>query len=169
MSFTPYVATSKRAIAGMAFQSKVFQKLQNSYPGIEFEMVWDFFKEKDPTLSNKELAIIEKKEGDITYIYNEQRYYIECCFAMGTKISRLCEMKRKNFIGKNKWYCYGFAGNDNMIFIHSFVWNEYTSKIDQDDKSCRIVPLKYIFGLRNKITGIQDYMEKLHPDLAEGD
>jgi hypothetical protein len=58
MSFTPYVATSKRAIAGMAFQSKVFQKLQNSYPGIEFEMVWDFFKEKDPTLSNKELAFI---------------------------------------------------------------------------------------------------------------
>ena len=166
MSFTPYVATSKRAKAGIAFQNKVFSQLQDLYPGIKFEMVWDFFKDQDPKLTDKELAIIEKKEGDITYMHNGQRHNIECCFAMGTQITRLCEMKRRCFSGKNKWYCYGFAGRDDMIFMHSILWNKYTSKIEQKDRSCRMVPLRYIFGLKNKLTGIEEYMTNQHPDLA---
>ena len=85
MSYTPFVATSPRAIAGIGFQDKVFAQFKDLYPQIKFEMVWDFYKEKQPTLTDRQLAIIEKEQGDITYELNGERRYVECCFAMGSK------------------------------------------------------------------------------------
>ena len=83
MSYTPFNPKSKRAIAGLGFQQKVFEEFQKTFPHIKFEMTWDFFKKQDPSLTNKELAILEKRDGDITYMFNGFRHYVECCFAMG--------------------------------------------------------------------------------------
>ena len=162
MSYTPFVATSPRAIAGIGFQDKVFAQFKDLYPQIKFEMVWDFYKEKQPTLTDRQLAIIEKEQGDITYELNGERRYVECCFAMGSKVSRLCEMKRTKFIGPNKWYCYGFANREDVVFIPSYTWHKYTSHITPADRSCRIVPIKSILGLKNKSLGIENYMSKVH-------
>lgn len=162
MSYTPFVATSPRAIAGIGFQDKILKQFKALYSDIKFEMVWDLYKERDPTLTDRQLAIIEKEQGDITFMLGGERHYVECCFAMGPKISRLCEMKRTKFIGANKYYCYGFASREDIIFIASFTWNKYTSYIKQTDPSCRIVPIKYILGLKNKYLGIENYMETIH-------
>ena len=81
---------------------------------------------------------------------------------MGTEISRLCEMKRKNFVGERRWHCYGFAGSDEMIFIPSITWNSYTAKIEQPDKSCRIVPLYSIRNLKKGRLGIERYWKEVH-------
>jgi len=162
MSYTPFDPNSKRAIAGLGFQQKVFEQFQNSFPDTEFEMTWDFFKKQDPSLTNKELAILEKQYGDITYVFNGNRHYVECCFAMGKKVSRLCEMKRRKFIGKNKWYCYGFANSEDIVFMPSIVWKKYTAKIDKADKTCRMVPLTSIKGLKAGRNGIRNYWKSVH-------
>ena len=162
MSYTPFNPTSKRAIAGLGFQRDVLEELQRTFPNIEFEMTWDFFKNQNPELTDKELAIIEKKEGDITYVFNGSRHFVECCFAMGDKLSRLCEMKRRQFVGNNKWYCYGFANSADVVFIPSNVWKKYTSKIDPADKTCRMVPLSSIRGLKAGCLGIENYWRKAH-------
>ncbi len=162
MSYTPFNPTSKRAIAGLKFQQEVYEELRKTYPGIQFEMTWDFYKKQYPDLTDKDLAILEKQNGDITYMLEGHRHYIECCFAMGTEVSRLCEMKRQKFVGKNKWYCYGFAGSNDMVFMPSIIWKKYTSKIKKADRSCRMVPLKSIRGLKAGRLGIKKYWEIVH-------
>ena len=71
-------------------------------------------------------------------------------------------MKRQNFIGENKWYCYGFADSKDIIFMPSFVWKKYTSKIDKADKTCRMVPLTSIKGLKAGQRGIKNYWSSVH-------
>jgi len=162
MPFTPFDPKSPRARAGLKFQDEVLEKLKVSFPEIKFEMTWDFFKNQNPDLTNRELAIIEKQEGDITYLLDGQRHFIECCFAMGKKLSRLCEMKRRSFIGQNKWYCYGFAHSEEIIFIPSFTWKNYTGHIEKADKSCRMIPLKNIKSINAGCNGITEYWQKAH-------
>ena len=162
MSYTPFKPTSPRAIAGLGFQQRVFDSFVRTFPNIKFEMTWDYFKNKEPGLSDKELARKEKEWGDITYEVNGDRHWVECCFAMGTRISRLCEMKRKNFVGEKRWYCYGFAGSEAMVFIPSTTWNRYTAHIEQTDKSCRIVALHKIRNLKKAELGIERYWNKVH-------
>ena len=162
MSFTPFNPKSKRAIAGLAFQQRVFENFTVTFPDIRFEMTWDFFKSKNPELTDKDLAVLEKEHGDITYLLHGERHFVECCYAMGTEISRLCEMKRRKFVGKNKWYCYGFSDNDEIILIPSFVWKKYTEQIEPADRSCRIVPLSSIRNLKAGCVGIQEYWLKAH-------
>ena len=162
MSYTPFNPTSKRAIAGLKFQQEVFENLHKTYPDIQFEMTWDFYKKKYPDLTDRDLAILEKQNGDITYMLEGQRHYIECCFAMGTKVSRLCEMKREKFVGKNKWYCYGFAHDNDVIFMPSITWKKYTAKIKKADRSCRMIPLSSIKNLKAGRTGISNYWDEVH-------
>jgi hypothetical protein len=162
MPYTPFDPNSFRAKQGIGFQNSVLQKFKSAYPDINFEMVWDFFKNQNPDLTNKELAIIEKKEGDITYTYNGKRHFIECCFALGTEFSRLCEMKRRSFIGENKWYCYGFAGTEDIVFIPSDPWKKFTSHIPKADKSCRIVQIEDIKSMRLSTDSISKYWARVH-------
>ena len=162
MSYTPFKPTSPRAVAGLGFQQRAFEAFVRSHPDIEFEMVWDYFAKLNPDLGSKELAILEKEWGDITYEVDGVRHWVECCYAMGTKISRLCEMKRTRFLGERRWYCYGFAGSDEMIFIPSITWNSYTAHIEQPDKSCRIVPLQSIRNLKKGQHGIDNYWKEVH-------
>jgi len=164
MSYTPFKPKSKRAIAGLAFQQTVFESFTSKFPNIAFEMTWDFFKSKNPDLADRELAIIEKTNGDITYLYNGERHYVECCFAMGTTVSRLCEMKRRKFVGKNKWYCYGFAGSNELVLMPSLVWKNYTKQIVPADKSCRMVPLSSIRNLKAGCSSIEEYWSRAHQD-----
>ena len=98
---------SPRAIAGKEFQDKVFYELVNKYPDTKFEMTWDFYKKANPTLSDFELSCIEKEQGDITFVHNNERHYIECCLAMGKDHTWMCDLKREKFLGNNKWYCCG--------------------------------------------------------------
>ena len=162
MSYTPFNPKSKRAIAGIGFQKKILKEFQETYGATEFQMTWDFFKDGDSSLTDKDLAILEKENGDITYVVDGQRYFIECCFVMGDKVSRLCEMKRSRFVGENKWYCYGFANSEEVVFMPSLVWKKYTSKIKKADKSCRMVPLDSIRGLRAGFSGVENYWNKVH-------
>ena len=162
MSYTPFNPKSKRAIAGLAFQQKFFDDIVAAYPDIEFEMTWDYFKRQNPELTDRELAILEKEFGDITYLSGEDRHYIECCFVMGKKMSRLCEMKRIKFHGKTKWYCYGFAGSEDVVLIPSLTWKKYASKIKKQDKSCRMVPINSIKSVRAGEHTIENYWNKVH-------
>lgn len=167
MSYTPFRPNSPRAIAGLGFQQRVFDLLSAAYPEVVFEMTWDYFLNQNSELTCKELAILEKEWGDITYELNGKRYWIECCFAMGNKLSRLCEMKRISFKGKTKWYCYGFAESEEMIFIPSTVWQVYTSRIEKSDSSCRMVPLNSIRNLKAGEKGIENYWNRIHNTTRE--
>lgn len=162
MSYTPFNPKSKRAIAGLGFQREILENLQMTFPKVGFEMTWDFFKSKNPDYTDKQLAILEKENGDITYVFNGNRHFIECCFAMGTEVSRLCEMKRQKFVGENKWYCYGFAGTKEIILIPSFVWRKYTETIKPSDRSCRMVPIKAIKGIRAGCKSLESYWSTVH-------
>ena len=89
---------SERAIQGLDFQNSVFEQLKEEFPdNSTFEETWNYFKNKDPDLTVYELACLEKEWGDITFVHEGQRFWVECCFAMGEKNSWFCEMKRIKF------------------------------------------------------------------------
>jgi len=141
---------SNRAKKGIAFQKSVYEQLQEEFPGNDtFEECWDYFKAKDPTLSIYELACLEKEWGDITFVHEGQRFWVECCFAMGKKTSWFCEMKRIKFRGVNKWYCWGKIDQPGKTwFIQSKPWNDYVEKCEKvrkGKKSFRIIP-KHLIG-----------------------
>ena len=143
-------ANSDRAVKGLAFQNEVFEDLRNKYPGNNtLEETWEYFKRQDPELSNYELACLEKEWGDITFVHDGQRFWIECCFAMGKDSSWFCEMKRLKFHGKNKFYCWGKIDEPGMKWtIPSDKWNSYVSKcrkVRQGKKTFRVVP-KHLIG-----------------------
>lgn len=162
MPFTPFDPNSFRAKAGLEFQDNFMSKLVEKFPNVEFAMVWDFFKDQDETLTNRDLAKIEKRHGDITYVFNGQRHFIECCLVLGKKNSRLCEMKRLKFAGENKWYCYGFRGSEDIVLMPSKVWNLYTSHIPKKDRSCRMVPISSIKNLKAGHKSIEKYWDIVH-------
>jgi len=141
---------SNRAKKGIAFQKSVYEQLQEEFPrNNTFEECWDYFKAKDPTLSIYELACLEKEWGDITFVHEGQRFWVECCYAMGKETSWFCEMKRIKFRGINKWYCWGKIDQPGKTwFIQSKPWNDYVEKCEKvrkGKKSFRIVP-KHLIG-----------------------
>jgi len=140
---------SQRAIAGLSFQTSVFEELQKEFPGNDtFEETWDYFKKQDPSLSIYELACLEKEWGDITFVHEGQRFWVECCFAMGEKNSWFCEMKRKKFRGINKFYCWGKRIEPGKTwYIPSRPWNDYVEKCEitkKGKKTFRVVPVHLI-------------------------
>ena len=140
---------SPQAIAGLAFQSSVFEELQKEFPDNDtFEETWDYFKKQNPDLSIYELACLEKEWGDITFVHEGQRFWVECCFAMGEKNSWFCEMKRKKFRGVNKFYCWGKRIEPGKTwYIPSRPWNDYVEKCEtkkKGKKTFRVVPVHLI-------------------------
>lgn len=155
---------SDRAKKGLAFQSEVFDELKKRYPGNDtFEETWDYFKKQDPELTVYELACLEKEWGDITFIHEGQRFWVECCFAMGKQESWFCEMKRIKFQGVNKFYCWGKIDEPGkMWFIPSRQWNQYVkkcTKVRLGKKSFRIVP-KHLIGdnIRVAKRGVDEFV-----------
>jgi hypothetical protein len=140
---------SARAKEGIAFQKSVFVELQEQFPGNDtFEECWDYFKAKNPELGIYELACLEKEWGDITFVHEGQRFWVECCYAMGKKSSWFCEMKRLKFKGINKWYCWGKKSEPGKTwFIQSSSWNSYVEccdRVRKGKKSFRVVPVHLI-------------------------
>ena len=141
---------TERAKQGLAFQNEVIEKLRLKYPGNDtLEETWEYFKRQNPELTVYELACLEKEWGDITFVHEGQRFWVECCFAMGKETSWFCEMKRIKFRGINKFYCWGKIDEPGkMWFIPSKHWNAYVKKCDkvrQGKKSFRVVP-KHLIG-----------------------
>ena len=158
---------SDRAKKGLAFQSDVFEQLKRAYPGNNsFEETWDYFKKQKPKLSIYELACLEKEWGDITFVHEGQRFWIECCFAMGKKNSWFCEMKRIKFRGVNKFYCWGKLDEPGKTwFISSKQWNAYVKKCDkvrQGKKSFRTVPMHLIGdNIRVAKRGVDEFVKHI--------
>lgn len=158
---------STRAKKGLAFQSDVFEQLKAAYPGNDtFEETWGYFKKQDPSLSIYELACLEKEWGDITFVHEGQRFWVECCFAMGKKNSWFCEMKRIKFRGVNKFYCWGKIDEPGkMWFIPSKQWNAYVKKCDkvrQGKKSFRVVPMHLIGdNIRVAKRGVNEFVKHI--------
>ena len=141
---------SNRAKRGLAFQNEVFTSLKKAFPNNDtFEETWGYFLKDNPSLSEYELACLEKEWGDITFVHEGQRFWVECCLAMGKESSWFCEMKRIKFRGVNKFYCWGKIDEPGkMWFIPSKQWNSYVKKCDkvrQGKKSFRVVP-KHLIG-----------------------
>ena len=141
---------SDRAKKGLAFQTEVFEELKSKYPDNDtFEETWEYFKRQNPELTIYELACLEKEWGDITFVHEGQRFWVECCFAMGKETSWFCEMKRIKFRGVNKFYCWGKIDEPGKKwFIPSKQWNDYVKKCErvrQGKKSFRVVP-KHLIG-----------------------
>ncbi len=129
---------SDRAIAGKKFQESVLKELQKWFPDAEDfrEKERQFGIDTGSPYTESELSILEKTFGDITFTANGQRYYVECCFAMGDKYTNMCELKREGFVGFNKWYCWGKRINPKEIaFIPSRTWFSYLSKVDLHNKN----------------------------------
>ena len=156
---------SDRAKKGLVFQAEVFEQLKLRYPGNDtFEETWDYFKRQNPELTVYELACLEKEWGDITFVYEGQRFWVECCFAIGKATSWFCEMKRIKFRGVNKFYCWGKIDEPGkMWFIPSKQWNAYVKRCDkvrQGKKSFRIVP-KHLIGdnIRAAKRGVDEFVK----------
>jgi hypothetical protein len=114
-----------------------------------FEETWDYFKKQNPELTIYELACLEKEWGDITFVHEGQRFWVECCFAMGKETF---EETWDYFKKQNpELTIYELACLDEpgkMWFIPSKQWNAYVKKCDkvrQGKKSFRIVP-KHLIG-----------------------
>ena len=121
--------SSPRAIAGLEFQNKVLEELRAFSEITDVEETREFFKREDPGVSDFQLNILEKHFGDITFIANDKRYWVECCLAMGQQRSLMCERKRMNFQGDNRWYCYGKMNSpEERVYIPAYVWRAYTAK-----------------------------------------
>jgi hypothetical protein len=158
---------SDRAKKGLAFQTQVFEELKKRYPGNDtFEETWDYFKKQNPDLTIYELACLEKEWGDITFVYDGQRFWVECCFAMGKKSSWFCEMKRIKFRGINKFYCWGKINEPGKTwFIPSDKWNAYVSKCDkvkQGKKTFRVIPMHLIGdNIRVAKRGVDEFVKHI--------
>ena len=156
---------SDRAKQGLAFQATAFEQLQSRFPNNKtFEECWDYFKAKDPTLGIYDLACLEKEWGDITFVHEGQRFWVECCFAMGKKSSWFCEMKRIKFNGVNKFYCWGKINEPGkMWFIPSKQWNSYVKKCDKvrrGKKSFRVIPMHLIGdNIRVAKRGVDEFVK----------
>ena len=158
--------TSPRAIAGLKFQSDVLSELRDIQAITDVEDVRDYFSRIDPSLTHKQITILEKTWGDITFLIEDKRYWVECCFAMGDEHTSMCEIKRKNFTGSEKWYCWGKRTNPNdRIFIPSLVWKTYlgrTKLISKNGWRYRTMATKYIgANIRAAKIGITDFVNCL--------
>ena len=117
---------SYRAKQGMKFQNEIFEQLQKMEGISDLEMTWDYFNRISPGLEDKEYAGLEKENGDITFIKDGERYWIECCFILGKEYTYFCDLKRLKFKGENKFYCFGKLNFDEPAwFISASVWNRY--------------------------------------------
>lgn len=154
---------SERAIAGLGFQDSVFQQLKEEFPDNNtLEETWSYFKKQNPDLTEYELACLEKEWGDITFVLDDQRFWVECCFAMGEKNSWFCEMKRLKFRGTNKFYCWGKRIEPGKTwFIQSATWNNYVTQCDKvrkGKKSFRVVPVHLIGdNIRKARRGVDEF------------
>ena len=153
---------SARAVAGLKFQNKVLEELKGFEQLSNVEDTRVYFQRLRPGASCQELSILEKTWGDITFMYNADRYWVECCFAMGDEKTSMCEIKRKNFAGPNKWYCWGKRVEpDTRVFIPSLVWRKYLGRINLIDKNgwqYRTVPIKYIVkNIRAAQLGLKNF------------
>ena len=154
---------SERAIAGLDFQNSVFEQLKEEFPDNNtFEETWNYFKKQNPDLTVYELACLEKEWGDITFVHEGQRFWVECCYAMGEKNSWFCEMKRLKFRGTNKFYCWGKRIEPGKTwFIQAATWNNYVTKcekIRQGKKSFRVVPVHLIGdNIRKAKRGVDEF------------
>ena len=158
---------SERAIAGLAFQNSIFEQLREEFPDNDtIEETWTYFKRQNPELTIYELACLEKEWGDITFVHEGQRFWVECCFAMGEKNSWFCEMKRIKFRGINKWYCWGKRVEPGRSwFIQSSSWNAYVSHCDRirkGKKQFRVVPVHLIGdNLRKAKRGVDEFVKHI--------
>ena len=154
---------SERAIQGLGFQNSVFEQLKEEFPDNDtIEETWEYFRRQNPELTVYELACLEKEWGDITFVHEGQRFWVECCYAMGEKNSWFCEMKRLKFRGINKWYCWGKRIEPGRTwFIQSSSWNNYVKqcdKIRQGKKIFRVVPVHLIGdNLRKAKRGVDEF------------
>ena len=122
-------ASSPRAVAGMEFQEKILKELQQFPELLEVESTRVFFRKEDPEVTEYQLNVLEKHFGDITFLVDEERYWVECCLSMSSYAGLMCENKRKNFHGQNRWYCWGKLDNPaERVFIPAYVWRAYAGK-----------------------------------------
>lgn len=146
---------SERSKLGLSFQSEVFTSLKKAFPDNDtFEETWGYFLKDNPNLSEYELACLEKEWGDITFVHEDQRFWVECCLSMGKENSWFCEMKRIKFRGQNKFYCWGKIDEPGkMWFIPSVSWSSYVSKCPlrkRGKNSFRVIP-QHLIGDNIKI------------------
>lgn len=122
-------ASSPRAIAGIGFQDRVLAELRQ-FSELQFvEDTRSFFREEDPDIKEYQLNVLEKHFGDITFMVGNERYWVECCLSMRKDTGLMCENKRRNFQGENRWYCWGKASNpEERVYIPGYVWRAYTEK-----------------------------------------
>ena len=157
---------SRKAREGLKFQKQIYEELLSQFPDHELEEVWDYFKRQNPNLSIYELACLEKSHGDITFVLDGQRFWVECCYIIAKQNAWFCEMKRLKFRGQNKWYCWGKIDEPGKSwFILSRQWNKYVKhcRIARDGrKQFRVVP-KHLIGdnLRVARKGVQAFVSTI--------
>ena len=132
-----------RAIAGLDFQKRVMEKLLNTRGVKNVEDVREWLKKTNKNYTEYDLNIGERFHGDITFILEGERYFVECCLAMGEK-SKMSESKRRMFKGRNKWYCWGRSDDlEFLCFVPSLMWSKYSKKlgmIAREGTVFRLVP-----------------------------
>jgi len=152
---------------GKAFEDVVMAKLSSVIDSPEtIESVRSKFEKENADLTNEELNKLEKRWGDITFMHNNKRWYVECHLALGAYTTSFCDLKRIMFNGDDKFYALGYqtqSGLDRVKLIRAETWNKYLSKspmIRKSNRNYRSIKINNIDNLRAAANNENEFLEK---------
>lgn len=164
-----YDAESDKTKQGEDFQDKIFEQIKSNNKVECCEAIREWIKKTFCLEDNdSEINKYEKEHGDITFVYNNKRYFVECVSCAGNNMM-ICELKRQSFYGKNKYYCLGFVDYETknikfVKFVPSMLLSKYLSKCKLDDLKGwkhRSVSCYNVTGIRNSYNDVNEFINSL--------
>ena len=160
---------------GKEFEEVIMSKLKNVVDSPQtIESVRSKFENENADLTNDELNKLEKRWGDITFMHNEKRWYIECHLAVGEYSTSFCDLKRIMFNGEDKFYAIGYTNrrtNAAMTkFIRAETWNKYLAKspmIRKSNRNYRSIKIDNIDGLFAAANNESDFVKKFLSNVTK--
>ena len=151
---------SKRAKAGLAFQSKALEELQAL--GVKAISVPNWLRKLDPELSSQQIWMLEKIWGDVVCLKKDgTKLFLECVTAT-SETTLFPTSKIWNFSAPNKWYLFGWDAHRH--FVPSVSWNSYVSKIEEkvqrEADMAVVVPRRYLASMRCGTHGVKSFCEE---------
>lgn len=151
---------------GKDFEQIVKEKLQSVVDSPQsIESVRDKFASENNDLTNEDLNKLEKRWGDITFLHNNKRWYIECHLAVGKYSTSFCDLKRLMFNGEDKFYAIGYHDHNDIQqikLLRAETWNKYLAKspmIRKSNRNYRSIKISNIEGLRAAANNEKEFLE----------
>lgn len=161
--------TAIRAVKGLEFQDVIRLELEAILgPPAKVTDVRSWLRD-ELKISDESLNISEKIHGDVTFLYRNTRYFVECCLALNPKFTRIGESKREKFVGPDKFYCIGISKDDGSLericYIPSLLFRKYLGKCklnEVDGYKSREIPCHLVGpNIRVSAQNSDDFLNKL--------